>query len=46
VQKWLLEAEQKKVEKRERECVKWFDKTLLINEEEADLLQRRIRESA
>jgi hypothetical protein len=46
VQMWLLKAEQKKVEKRERECVKWFDKTLLINKEEADLLQRRIRENA
>jgi|SRR5215203_474252 len=41
VQKWLLKAEQKRVEKRERGCVKWFDKTLLINKEEADLLQRK-----
>jgi glycosyltransferase involved in cell wall biosynthesis len=44
VQKWLLEAEQKIVEKRERGCVKWFDKTLLINKDEADLLQRKAQQ--
>jgi glycosyltransferase involved in cell wall biosynthesis len=44
VQKWLLKAEQKRVEKRERACVKWFDKTLLINKEEADLLRRKTQQ--
>jgi glycosyltransferase involved in cell wall biosynthesis len=44
VQKWLLEAEQRIVGKRERECVKWFDKTLLINKDEADLLQRKAQQ--
>lgn len=40
VQRWLLTMEQKLVEKRERDCVIWFDKTLLINEAEANLLWR------
>ena len=40
VQRWLLRVEQKLVAKRERDCVAWFDKTLLINEAEADLLRR------
>ncbi len=40
VQKQLLRLEQSLVEKRERECVKWFDSNLLINTEEANLLQR------
>jgi hypothetical protein len=37
VQRRLLRGEQKLVEKRERDCLAWFDKTLLINEAEADL---------
>jgi glycosyltransferase involved in cell wall biosynthesis len=44
VQKWLLEAEQKMVEKRERGCVKWFEKALLINKEEAALLRRKAQQ--
>jgi len=46
VQRWLLKAEQKRVEKRERGCVKWFDKTLLINKEEVDLLQRKTQQTS
>ena len=45
-QKWLLKTEQKRVEKRERGCVKWFDKTLLINKEEVDLLQRKTQQTS
>ena len=41
VQKWLLRFEQRLVEKRERECIRWFDRAVLINEEEASLLHRR-----
>lgn len=41
VQKLLLKAEQTLVESRERACVRWFDKVLLINSGEANLLRRR-----
>jgi glycosyltransferase involved in cell wall biosynthesis len=44
VQRRLLRAEQKLVEKRERDCLAWFDKTLLINEVEADLLRKETRD--
>lgn len=40
VQKLLLRVERRLVEKRERDCVRWFDTTLLINAEESSLLRR------
>ena len=46
VQKQLLRLEQSLVEKRERECVKHFDSNLLINAEEANLLQRETGHSS
>jgi glycosyltransferase involved in cell wall biosynthesis len=41
-----LRLEQSLVEKRERECVKHFDSNLLINAEEANLLQRETGHSS
>jgi glycosyltransferase involved in cell wall biosynthesis len=38
-QKLLLRLERRLVEKRERTCVRWFDTSLLINKEEAELLR-------
>ena len=40
VQKLLLRSERRLVEKRERTCVQWFDKSLLINGDEAELLRK------
>ena len=40
LQKLLLKLERRLVEKRERACVRWFDTTLLINREEAELLRK------
>ena len=40
VQKLLLRLEKKLVEKRERACVEWFDVSLLINRDEAELLRK------
>ncbi len=39
-QKLLLRLEQRLVEKRERDCVRWFDTSLLINEQEAEHLRK------
>lgn len=41
LQKRLLRLERRLVEKRERECVEWFDNNLLINAAEARLLQEK-----
>lgn len=46
VQKGLLQFEQKLVEQRERDCVKWFDRALLLNEEEVEVLRRRTERSS
>ena len=40
VQKLLLRLEKKLVKKRERACVRWFDTSLLINRDEAELLRK------
>src|SRR5918997_1181132 len=37
----LLRLEQRLVERREQECANWFETCLLINKEEASLLQKR-----
>jgi glycosyltransferase involved in cell wall biosynthesis len=41
LQKWILQLEKKLVEKREQNCVDWFNRCLLINGDEADFLRKK-----
>ena len=46
LKKWVLQMEQKLVEKREQDCIKWFDSAVLLNEAEAALLRSRTGDSS
>jgi len=41
MQKWILRLEMRLAEKRERNCVSWFDTCLLINRDEAAALREK-----
>src|SRR5215204_978356 len=45
IQKWVLRLEQRLVEKREENCVKWFDTNLLVSKEETSLLRSKTKDA-